>query len=469
MLAETVLLKILDDANAPHYLFKEIMEWACKFYNKKYNFKPSSYNRKNILLKMKKWQGLDKCIPKQIPMQFEEDGLKIELTAFDFQSQLLSLLKDPTLVKNIDLLDVNKNDPFSKYQSPTGRLTCFNSGSWYHNAWIHCIENENDWLCPIIFGCDETLVGSHLGRASCTPLHFTLSIFSEELRSKSTSWRTLGYIYDLSQHGAKGLMDMQHNNNSRKFTRDEKSRRYHKILRAILDSYIQVQQSNGISNIDIRLGNYQKTVNIKVPCAMIIGDMQGGDKHCGSSIGYSAGLSRLCRQCNVQGCQSGDPLVKCKKMSMSTIKGYVQNGDIDKLNKINQYNVNVAWFDVDFGGCDYGIFSAAMPVEALHSLEGGLMEDVLKILFEKDLKPYYQTKLDGLAIKMLQWDKQYYLTAGTNPDMPRTLFKDGICTLTKLSHVVGIVLVVTIMSLTDDGRAMFLEAFQRSGYPNPTK
>lgn len=54
MLAETELLKILDDANAPHYLFKEIMEWACKFYNKKYNFKPSSYNCKNILLKMRK-------------------------------------------------------------------------------------------------------------------------------------------------------------------------------------------------------------------------------------------------------------------------------------------------------------------------------------------------------------------------------------------------------------------------------
>ena len=151
MLAETTLLKILDDANAPHYLFEAIMHWACEFHNKKYNFKPSNYNRKNLIAKMKKWQGLDKCLPKQIPIQFEEDGLRIELTAFDFQSQLMSLLKDPTLVKNIDMLDVNKDDPFSKYQSPSGRLTCFNSGSWYHNAWTHGIDYENDWLCPIIF------------------------------------------------------------------------------------------------------------------------------------------------------------------------------------------------------------------------------------------------------------------------------------------------------------------------------
>lgn len=68
---------------------------------------------------------------------------------------------------------------------------------------------------------------------------------------------------------------------------------------------------------------------------------------------------------------------------MSTIKRYVQNGDIEKLNKINQYNVYIAQFDINFGRCNYSIFGAAMPIEALHSLEWGLMEDMLKILFKK--------------------------------------------------------------------------------------
>ena len=59
---------------------------------------------------------------------------------------------------------------------------------------------------------------------------------------------------------------------------------------------------------------------------------------------------------------------------------------------------------------------------------------------------------------MTNWDKQYYMTAGTNPEMPRTLFKDGITRLTKLAHThyVGILLVVTILSLTDDGKKLFL-------------
>jgi len=42
---------------------------------------------------------------------------------------------------------------------------------------------------------------------------------------------------------------------------------------------------------------------------------------------------------------------------------------------------------VDFGGCLLGIFSAAMPVEPLHSLEAGLIADLLEILFSINLKP----------------------------------------------------------------------------------
>ena len=53
------------------------------------------------------------------------------------------------------------------YVPPNGRLGTFNSGRWYGKAHAHlCEPDSDDWLCPIIYGCDETLVGSHLGRAS---------------------------------------------------------------------------------------------------------------------------------------------------------------------------------------------------------------------------------------------------------------------------------------------------------------
>ena len=50
---------------------------------------------------------------------------------------------------------------------------------------------------------------------------------------------------------------------------------------------------------------------------------------------------------------------------------------------MNQYNMQNTWFDVNFGGCKYGIFSAACPVEALHALGNGLILYCLDILFSK--------------------------------------------------------------------------------------
>jgi hypothetical protein len=47
---------------------------------------------------------------------------------------------------------------------------------------------------------------------------------------------------------------------------------------------------------------------------------------------------------------------------------------VPALKAINQYNVHSAWFDVGYGGCRFGIFSAAPPVEALHAIENGLMQ-----------------------------------------------------------------------------------------------
>ena len=241
---------------------------------------------------------------------------------------------------------------------------------------------------------------------------------------------------------------------------------FHTILRQILDSYIQVQQNGGILNHEITLGNFTKTVNIKVPCGLILGDMQGGDKHCGTSINYSKSLNRMCRQCNVSGKESGNPFINCKRMSMSEIKQMVMKNDIQKLKLINQYNVYIAWFDVDFGGCDYGIFSAAMPVEALHSIEGGLIKDVLDILFKEDLPPRYQVKLDDLGRQLCRLDKQHYMTKGSNKTMPRLLFEDSICNLQKITSVshVGQMLSVFCISLTIEGKEVLLNAFKEKPY-----
>jgi hypothetical protein len=296
------------------------------------------------------------------------------------------LISDKSLTGDITQLDVSPDDPFARYQSLNGRLGAFNSGKWYAKAHdFLCTPNSNDWLCPIIYACDETLVGSHLGRASVTPLVFTLPIFNESIRNKRTSWRPLGYVYDIAQHG-KGMVTTERDL-LQKMKPKEKCSKHHLIMQKLIESPVHVQQQGGIQNIPIELGTTRNaSVNVKVLVGLILGDIQGGDKHCGSVVGYSKNMDRLCRQCNIAGDESGDPLVKCKKMSMVKIQQYVLGGEVETLRLISQNIVYSVWFDCDFGGCELGVFSAAMPVKALHAVEGGICKDAAAILFDGDLK-----------------------------------------------------------------------------------
>jgi hypothetical protein len=118
----------------------------------------------------------------------------------------------------------------------------------------------------------------------------------------------------------------------------------------------------------LNFGGFTKTVNIKVPCGVIIGDLQGGDKICCSSPSYSNKINRVCRKCNVKGSELDNPDIECKKISMEKMKEYVKDNNKEKLRKYNQFNVTSAWYDVCYGRCKFGIFSAASPIEALHAL-----------------------------------------------------------------------------------------------------
>ena len=176
-----------------------------------------------------------------------------------------------------------------------------------------------------------------------------------------------------------------------------KYQRLHKILEAILDTYVQCQNTELLNKVPLQLGNEKKTVDLKVPCFFIIGDMQGGDKLCCSAPCYLSSINRRCRKCNVQGKDSGDPFIECKRIVSKRIEHWVNNKMSDRLKSMNQYEVDNAWFKVNFGGCPYGIFSAACPVEPLHALENGIIADCIKVMYARIGSTSYLAELDELA------------------------------------------------------------------------
>ena len=445
---EIDLLKILHDANTPHFLFKQILDWGKKAKTLNYDFNPARTHRKAQLDYLEKWFGLEYYNAKQVsvtlpgPMELTQPEV-INVTCFDFTSMLRSLLTDEKLFGNLENLDVNQQNPFAKYNSRNKKISCSNGATWYKNAWDKICKDPKDFLVPIIFACDET----NMGRCGACPLLFTTSLLKQKYRNLAEVWRPLGFIYDLNL--------LKSNKQQSKMSGDLKAHRLHTVFKAVLESFRDAQRGTTLNNISLTLGKTNKeVVNLKVPLFFIIGDMQGGDKMCCTSASYSSKINRPCRKCNVEGKDLGNPNVKCNKISMERVKTMVEQGRIEDLRAINQKNVYTIFFELCYGACKYGIFSACCPVEPLHSLEAGIMKYLISVLFWEMLMPEGCVILDYLVQKMSEMDRQRFASSGAVDDYPRLLWKNGVSNLKDLDakYRVGILFTFVMVAMTKEGK-----------------
>ena len=455
--AQTTLLKMLNDINAPFHMYKEIMDWGRNAHENGFDFIPKQRTRQGAVNHLRKKFKLDTLKPQQIMVKLPgDDNLEVPVTIFDFTGGLFEMLTDPDLVGDVSLLDVNPNDPFGKYRSRGNRIDCINAGSWYHETHIlKCGTDPKKFLVGIIFACDETVlkVGT---KAATWPLMFSTTLFSSKLRNQPKAWFPLGYIYDLKILES-GNEAQAHQDKHLRFAR------LHAIFAAVLESFIECQKPEALTDIELTLGGVTKRVDIVVECAFVIGDIQGGDKICCSAPSYNESMRRICRQCDVHGWDCGDSEIKCNKIVQDDIIKLLRAKNFNALDNLNQYHVYSAWFKVSFGACKYGIFSAGCPTEALHSLENGLIKDSITVLIKEMLTKTTSADLDVILKYMARgWNRQHYLTSGTNDNMPRSLFKDGISGLADVTAAtqVGKMFAVVIISLTEEGKEFFHGALE---------
>jgi hypothetical protein len=185
-----------------------------------------------------------------------------------------------------------------------------------------------------------------------------------------------------------------------------------------LATFDDAQKEGALDNISLTFGNHTKRVNLKLVCFFVIGDMQGGDKITCTSASYSNTMKRMCGKCNIKGSDAGDPFIVCQGMSMVKIMDLVRQNQRNILKNINQYYVHSAWFEIDYGGCHFGIFSATTPVEPLHALENGLIIDCVQILFEEEMTLKQKRELDFLVRHLANLPRQCYASSAAEPLIP---------------------------------------------------
>lgn len=450
---ETDLAKLLNDKHVPHGLYQEVLEWAHKAKRLKYSFEPKRVKRSTLVRHLSRWQQNQNRHPSQkVVVLPGEPALNVPITCYDFKTELMSLLESPVF-NDLANLDVNIHDPHMAYKSSSGLINCFNAGKWYSRSHPRMCKNKKDFFLPIIFSYDESVLRN--GNASIAPLKFTTSILNQTERNKGTNWRTLCLMPDLAAFESKAQRSNQ--------SPQTKSQRLHALFRVGMESYVECEQNrcSALKGVMLKLGDVAKQCNIKIACGLVLGDIQGGDKICCRSASYLSSINRICRKCTIPGNQCDNVNFECCKISMKTVKDLVANQDVTKLSQINQYCVNSVWYNLSYGGCRFGIFSAANPTEWLHALDNGLIEHCLHDLYKHYLTMQQRVKLDELVMKFLEMPRQHLMTANSNSDFPRLMWKNGISTLTDITadYKVGMLLTIVVVSLTSDGNKLMRSAF----------
>ena len=210
--AEIDLLKILSDLNCHNSGYERIMNWA-KFWNSNDIFFNTSsyyhfYKRDVVIRNLSKRYDMECMQPSQTVLNISEDvniQQNLTVTTFDFQQQVLSLLRDNDLMspKNL-VLDV---EPGIMPQFLNDRISEINHSDWYQCAYNHFLEqygpNPNRVISGVILAIDKTHTDTK-GKLCLESVNFTLSIFNTATRRNNPrAWRSLGFINDLStKHGS---------------------------------------------------------------------------------------------------------------------------------------------------------------------------------------------------------------------------------------------------------------------------
>ena len=228
----------------------------------------------------------------------------------------------------------------------------------------------------------------------------------------------------------------------------------------------EAQESGALDDVILRLGPYEKRVNLKIPVAFIIGDSQGGDYVVGRSPYYNGRKAkRVCRTCNA-GVDTIDKTERgiCQRIIQADMQILIDNNDEAALKNLMTAPVQNAFMKLNYGGSPFGIYTAAMPTEPLHQFENGVMKNCLTQLFTALMMPATRPKLDAIVMSFCFLPNQRY-TKSYMETYPRLTFHDGITSLsdTTAQTIVGFMFACVVAGLTRDGRYLFMHEVPRMG------
>jgi Plavaka transposase len=428
------LLKTLDEANAPDYIFGQVLEWARLASSAGYSFHPAGglSRSKNVDALINSVRNANQLLPfvrrVNVPHASPSDVI-----CFDFVSQLLSLLQNPIIMTQENLL-ISIKDPLKPYESKDNVLGDALSGSVYRKAYNRLITDPSRQLfVPIIQWIDRTHVTGN-ARFSLKPYMFTPAIFTEKFRRSIKAWGYHGFLPKKKSSSAQNQVSRPGDN----------IRNYHAELDAVLESFREC--SPRLQGVFLPIGpSGRLKVDIVTCLLFVIQDMQEGDMLCGRYGTHTPGVQRHCRSCDVGYHNLDDCNNRCTYVSASDMQKISQS-DHTIRTAWSQHSLDNAFNRIVFADPERGIFGAT-PFESMHAFRKGVVENVT-LLVLNNVPASKKAAFDNLAIAFHKSHRQTH-----RKEFPATDFSNGITNLTQItaSERLGLVFLFVILFQYDEG------------------
>ena len=299
------LLKLLK--GLPLGTFDSVLDWAeTAAQDGLFNNSGKKLPKRKKLLKMLKLRkGLDDFTPKQTPVQLPFAGIPINVTTFDVEEILISLLSDRNLMTPDNLQGHGENNDlfappsvdFPLKEGDEDDYLCgdINTGRISVLTHKHLVTNPQlDVPVGVILFVDKTHVDTH-GRACLEPIMMTLTIFNRKARSSHSAWRVLGFIPNSARHRTAS-------------DATEKNWDYHVVVDHITESLHRIMQHKGGVHWRLKIaGQEDRNASMKFYLHSLLGDHEGHDKATCHYQSRSLQVRCLCRMCNTPTSEMDNP------------------------------------------------------------------------------------------------------------------------------------------------------------------
>jgi hypothetical protein len=391
---------------------------------------------------------------------YEEDvhrdfhRVPIDIVTFSVREGLKNLLCERPEVMKPENLVVNEEPAkrFLEYEPSHEYLAEINTGEWYKTAYKKLIRDPTtEFLCPLIIFIDHTAI-DFIGRWGLTPVVATCSIFKEKWRRDPNCWIILGFVPDV-KHGK----SIKQQDRERSKMKNITCINLHTCYEVIFKDLITIQNDGGLwLPLSLDGGKTREWRLVKVPIALVMGDIQGNNQLCGRYVYFGLNQERMCRACDVPPDQCSDHKYQCTFVTAKEVQKANKDGSSEALKKYSLHRVKNVFLKLSLGGCKYGIHGQT-PVDVMHTLLEGIIKYILKGFFAT-FTPLAITEFDIMAVKLNQQSRCY-----ARGQYARVHCGRGVSNVSQVTakELAGIMLLVALTLMTPGGQQAVSQSYKK--------